>query len=201
MPLCDSDKEWFERRLSECRRQLVSRALRLTRNTDDANDLYAQTVHRALQYLRTFDRASSLLHWMLVIMRRLYADEKRRQARRPLTLSYDNATCTDENGLEAFFDPPAPDRTDACVDDCLDERVAQALSRLPRPYRQVLADRMAHGKTFSQIAAESKCAQATGRSRYKRAIECLRAAYGDVSQDHSPASQCPKRRPPSRVQT
>lgn len=121
---------------------------------DMAEDLVQETCARLLAKKGTLADVQNLEGYLLTVMRNLFVDTLRQQAR--------------EMPLEAC-EPVA--RTD---DAALRRDLTRALARLPKPQARALVAHLVEGLSYAQIAAREDVAPGTVMSRIARARAALR---------------------------
>ncbi|MCH9274764.1 sigma-70 family RNA polymerase sigma factor [Bifidobacterium amazonense] len=161
---------------------LYRQAMKLTNNTDDAQDLVQDTFERGFKAFDSFDPGSNFEAWMTTIERNAYFNQYAKAKRRPQrandsTGEYDDwdiysASEHSSEGLKSaeqeYLDTFAP------------EEIMKALSHLSPERRQVFIDTAIDGKTYQQVADEQGVKIGTVMSRLNRARTQLKrelAAY------------------------
>lgn len=124
------------RRRSELRRH----ATKLARSAADADDMVQDTLERALRAERTFRVGTQMHAWLMVIMRNVFLDGRRRQSRfrnlTPYELEVLPARETREVGLPDLL---SVEDIDAAVDGLkpIDRDIFRMIHRERLPYRTV----------------------------------------------------------------
>lgn len=98
----------FNVRTASIEQLLFTSALRLTRNNEDAKDLFQETIFRAFRHKNTFREGTNFTAWMLTILRNGFINEYRKQKRRNhinqeenvLNFAIDSRLATDNLGEE-----------------------------------------------------------------------------------------------------
>jgi len=72
----------FAMTIKNHRQMLSSTAMRLTNNTDDAQDLIQETMIKALRFFDTFDAGTNVKGWLYTIMRNTFINQYHKNARR-----------------------------------------------------------------------------------------------------------------------
>ncbi|KFI49346.1 sigma-70 family RNA polymerase sigma factor [Bifidobacterium biavatii] len=172
----------FERLAMPAVDALYRQAMKLTNNTDDAQDLVQDTFERGFKAFDSFDPNSNFEAWMTTIERNAYFNQYAKAKRRPQrandsTGEYDDwdiysASEHSSEGLKSaeqeYLDTFAP------------EEIMKALSHLSPERRQVFIDTAIDGKTYQQVADEQGVKIGTVMSRLNRARTQLKrelAAY------------------------
>lgn len=149
---------------------LLQRVLASRGITALVEDLAQETFLRVFKALPRFDPAgpAKLSTWILTIATRLALQTLAR--RRVATDPLDEATVASQ----WWGQDDAADRAR------LGRRIAQAVSRLPAPYRAAFVLREYHGMDYETIAAALDVDLGTVKSRLSRARKQLRAALVEV---------------------
>lgn len=170
---------------------LYAVALRLTRNSDDAQDLVAETVLRAWTALDTLEDRSHVRAWLFRILRNGFVSGLRRRAARPAESSYD-ALFADEGPADvasmlvaeadAFLDWWAsPERR--VHNDLLGEQIAAAIEDLPEVFRTTVLLVNVDGLSYDEAAAALGVPPGTVRSRMKRGRTLLQKSLWQQAED------------------
>jgi RNA polymerase sigma-70 factor (ECF subfamily) len=134
--------------------QLYSSALRMTRNSSDAEDLVQETYLKAYRSFHTFTEGTNLRAWLFRILTNTYINKYRAQQRRPVE--------TDLDDVEDFYlyrrlshvETALSGRSaeDQLLEGFTDDEVKDALEELPENFRLpvLLAD--VQGFAYKEIA-------------------------------------------------
>jgi RNA polymerase sigma-70 factor (ECF subfamily) len=180
---------------------LYAVALRLTRNTHDAQDLVAESVTRAWAALDSLGDPAQLRAWLFRIMRNAFVSGLRRKAARPAESSYD-ALLGDEGELDLasllveesqeFLDWWAnPEHRVA--NDVLGSQIMSAIDRLPEAFRATVLLVNVDGLTYDEAAAVLGVPSGTVRSRMKRGRTMLQKSLWQQAVDAGLAVAGPSR--------
>lgn len=135
---------------------LRSRARRMTRNYDNADDLVQTCLERALRCLDQFQSGTNLKAWMFTILRNAYINEIRRQAHW--------ANCVDASECEDMFAVRGDQEIHLEFED-----FRSAFGLLAKRDRDVLSLVGGSGLSYQEAANELDVAVGTIRSRLSRA--------------------------------
>ncbi len=156
-------------------------ALRLTRNTADAEDLTQNALVKALRFHHKFKEGTYIKAWLLTILRNTFINEYRRKVRRPtfVELTGTEAAASSAPDPSVGFEP-AKDRTEDYL-ELLDEEVREAVAALPEDFRRavILAD--IQDKSYKEIADDMGCPLGTVMSRLYRGRKLLRESLGEYA--------------------
>jgi len=134
-------------------------ACHLCGNSDLADDLIQEGFLRALGCRAQLRDPSRALPWLLMIVRRLFL-EKRRKAERHLHLM---------EGDETLMDPRVGNLEEEMFRSALSGEVSAALAALPEEWRTCLLLREVEGFSYEEIAEIVESPLGTVRSRLARA--------------------------------
>lgn len=154
-------------------------ALRLTRNTSDADDLLQATLLRALEKKELFQPGTDLFKWTSKMMFNLFVSEYRRKTKHETQYDPENFidACSVEPSQEAIMDL---------------KTVSAAMGKLSQEHREILILVCVKGMRYEEAATQLKVPVGTVRSRLSRARECLQKMMDDTSSAHMiPAHQIP----------
>jgi len=117
----------FDVELATQGRRLLPRAIRLTRDRDDAEDLVSETLLRALRFRDTYRSGTNMLAWLNQILFSVFATRCRRRTRERRAMEW------------LATDPCAWSRSDAApAMQALSPAMMQALTSLPENYSTLL---------------------------------------------------------------
>lgn len=117
----------FDAELAAHGRRLLPRAIRLTRNRDDAEDLVNETVLRALRFRATYRNGTNMLAWLNQILFSVFATHCRRRTRERRAMEW------------LATDPCAWSRSDAApAMQTLSPAMMRALEALPENFSRLL---------------------------------------------------------------
>ncbi len=68
-------------------------AISLTRDKESANDLYQETMYKALSNIDKYQMGTNLRSWLYTIMRNIFINDYRKKKRQPMVSSDENAVC------------------------------------------------------------------------------------------------------------
>jgi RNA polymerase sigma-70 factor (ECF subfamily) len=148
---------------------LFAHALRLTGgDRQRAEDLVQETLVRAWQHPEALDpERGSVRAWLFTTARNLAIDAWRRRSSRVGEVITDAPPET----------PVIMDETERAVESWL---VAEALSRLSRPHREVLVECFYQGRSVAEAATELGVPPGTVKSRTHYALRSLRLVLEEL---------------------
>jgi RNA polymerase sigma-70 factor (ECF subfamily) len=142
-------------------------ALRLTRNTADAEDLTQEAYARALSGSRQFQWGTNLKAWLFSILRNVNRN-RRRAARRAIVIVDAEAVRASETAADSRLSPEAE-----LLRNVADRDVQAALESLPPKFREPLWLRDIEELAYADIAARLNVPIGTVMSRLARARELV----------------------------
>jgi RNA polymerase sigma-70 factor (ECF subfamily) len=143
---------------------LYRMALRLTGESARAEDLVQETMLKAYRAWQQYMPGTNARAWLLTILRNTFINEYRRRKREPVAV--------DLEAVEPYAIFRSVEQTDpegAFFDRIVDERVLEAIDRLPPDFREVLALSDMEGLSYAEIAAALEIPVGTVKSRLFRA--------------------------------
>lgn len=144
---------------------LMKRALALTGNRDDAEDLVQETFVRALCAMDTLDPAANHRAWLLRVLTNQFIDQCRRKKSRPTTHSIapDIDICAPQPDAPPAWAHVTPEQLDAAIDTLEEE------------FRTVYVLRVRQGLSSEEVAARLGIPRSTVGTRMYRARSKLKA--------------------------
>jgi RNA polymerase sigma-70 factor (ECF subfamily) len=134
------------------RDQLYKTALRLTRSSEDAEDLLQETFLKAYRHYASFEPGTNLKAWLFKILKNTFINEYRRRKQVPPQVDFADVEETFETVL--LKNDPARHRTpeDDMLEATLDAEVRNALRALPHNYKVVVLLADIEGYAYKEIA-------------------------------------------------
>ncbi len=142
---------------------------RLSGERAQAEDIFQETMTRAIQQLPRFDTGRSFSTWLYTIGTNLWRDHARSRRRAELRQA--------RQAVEAIPRSAEPSPLDEMERREIEAEVRQALSDLPEDHRVVLTLRHYDGFSYAQIAQVLDCPIGTVKSRMHAAIAALRDRF------------------------
>lgn len=150
---------------------LYNYALRLTRDSDEANDLVQETYMRAFRFFDKFEKGTNCKAWLFRILKNTYINIYRKQTKEPDKVDYED--------VENFYENIKASNTDDShlekdiYDNLLDDELTSAISSLPEDFRTVIILCDIEGLSYEEIADFIDRPVGTVRSRLHRARKML----------------------------
>jgi RNA polymerase sigma-70 factor, ECF subfamily len=170
----------FEQQVRPYLAQLQSAALRMTRNSSDAEDLVQETLAKAYVAFHQFTPGTNLRAWLNRILSNTFVNNYRKTRREPALAP---APGLDDNWQQAddAFAPVARSAEAEALDRLTDSEVLRALRDLPEDFRTAVYLADIEGYAYREVAAMMGTPIGTVMSRLHRGRDRLRralAAYG-----------------------
>lgn len=150
---------------------LKSFALKMTNDTDDADDLLQDTLMKAFRFFDKFEKGTNMKAWLFQIMKNSFINNYRKSSKEPNKVDYEDVQNFYEN-IKAEDVKSQHYQSDA-FSDVLDDEITSALSKLPDDFRTIVFLSDVEGYTYEEIADFVDCPIGTVRSRLHRARKML----------------------------
>jgi RNA polymerase sigma-70 factor, ECF subfamily len=171
----------FEREAIPHMDALYNFALKMTGDSDDADDLVQETFLKAFRFFDKFEKGTNCKAWLFRIMKNTYINNYRKNSKEPDKVDYDE--------VENFYENIKASSTDSAhlakeiYDNLLDDEISGAISSLPEDFRTVIILCDIEGLTYDEIADFIDCPVGTVRSRLHRARKMLFTKLYDYADD------------------
>lgn len=173
----EQDQKWFEQEVVGLLPDLYATAMRLAKNTADAEDLVAEAVSKAWDARKSLHDLSNFRGWIFRILMNTFLSDCRRHGAEPVFQSLpDECEAGDEFSLFDKLHQPFllwwgnPEKE--FLDRLLREDVEQAIDQLPVSFRAVVVLAELQGFSYQEIGASLNIPTGTVRSRLARG-RCL----------------------------
>ena len=168
-----AQRRQFERLTRPLLKSLYQTALRMTRQTEWAEDLTQDTLIRAYERFEMFTEGTNFRAWLFTILTHNYLNDCQRAKRRPASTSMDTAN---ENGEMWDFpsDAVESDPQAALLINILPERLQEALDSLPEDFRLAVMLVDMEDLPYQDAADALRLPVGTIRSRVSRGRMMLR---------------------------
>lgn len=150
---------------------LFNFALRMTGDSDEANDLIQDTYLKAFRFFDKFEKGTNCKAWLFRIMKNTYINNYRKTSKEPTKLDYEDVENYYENVKPSYSEDSHLEKE--IFDNLLDDDVSQAIAQLPDDFRTVIILSDIEGFTYEEIADFVDCPIGTVRSRLHRARKML----------------------------
>jgi RNA polymerase sigma-70 factor, ECF subfamily len=170
----------FERDAVPLCAPLYRRAMRMTHNRADAEDLVQDTMMHAFAGFQSFRQSTNLNAWLHRILTNMYIDSYRKKERRPPL--YPTADITDRQLADNAEHSSRGLRSaeDEALETLPDTEIEAAMQVLPERVRRVVYYADVEGLKYTQIAEIMNTPQGTVMSRLHRGRRQLRRLLDNV---------------------
>ncbi len=170
----------FERQVRPYLPQLNAAALRMTKNSSDAEDLVQETLAKAYTAFHQFTPGTNLRAWLHKILANSLVNSYRKTKHQPALAAGSELPDGWQAGADAFG-PVARSAEAEALDRLTDSDVLRALRDLPADFRTAVYLADIEGYPYREVAAMMGTPIGTVMSRLHRGRDRLRralAAYG-----------------------
>ncbi|BDQ02615.1 sigma-70 family RNA polymerase sigma factor [Ignavibacterium sp.] len=163
--------EDFEREAVPHMDALYNFALKMTGDSDEADDLVQETYLKAFRFFDKFEKGTNCKAWLFRIMKNTYINKYRKETKEPDKVDYEE--------VENFYENVKPSSTDSAhlekdiYDNLLDDELSEAINSLPEDFKTVVILCDIEGFTYEEIADFIDVPVGTVRSRLHRARKML----------------------------
>lgn len=159
---------------------LLRTALRMTRNSNDAEDLVQEAMAKAYRSWDKFESGTNCRAWLFKIMTNMFINEYRSKSRAPVSMSVDDV---DEGFLYGQLSSATGQRTpeEELFARILDDDVKNAIANLPEDYRLVVMLSFIEGFSYQEIADIVDLQLGTVKSRLHRGRKLLQKKLFDYA--------------------
>ena len=197
MPDMQSDAAWFESSLLGVLPDLLSTALRLTRNPADAEDLVAETAAKAWLNLGSLRETERFRGWIFRILTNLYLSQRRTHLSRPAEESLDTGAA-EFSLFERLHQPfllwwSTPEQE--FLEKVARQDLIRAIEALPEAYRIVVTLVDVQEFSYQEVAGFLDVPIGTVRSRLARARSLLQQALWDQAAELGLVEPQPRKAP------
>ena len=176
----DHQKGWnFEAAAMPFVDALYNTAYRMTRNSEDAEDLVQETYLKAYRYYDKFEEGTNFKAWLFKIMKNTFINNYRKKQQAPTLSDFAEIEESFENQVsEDASKPSMKNPEEELLENVLDEDVQGALDKLPPDYRMVVLLADLEEFSYKEIAEILEVPVGTVMSRL------LEAAMLDFAREH-----------------
>jgi RNA polymerase sigma-70 factor, ECF subfamily len=146
---------------------LYGTALRLTRRTQDAEDLVQDTYLKAFKSAHQFERGTNLKAWLFTILHNTYRNMRRSDVRSPVDVDSEAV----DRAADGAGNQDTPEQLLSRA--TLDADLQAALDALPEPFRQAVWLRDVEELSYAEIAKILDVPMGTVMSRISRGRRAL----------------------------
>lgn len=150
---------------------LYNFALRMTGDTDDANDLIQETYLKSFRFFDKFEKGTNCKAWLFRIMKNTYINSYRKNVKEPDKVDYEEIENFYENIKSSWSNASHLEKD--LYDNLLDDEISEAVNSLPEDFRTVIILCDIEEFSYEEIANFVDCPIGTVRSRLHRARKIL----------------------------
>ena len=166
----------FERWALVHKDHVYTACLYLTRQREEAEDLFQDTYLRAFRFFHQFTPGTNCRAWLLTIMHNTFKNRSLQRLRAGRTPEFDSAAHEYEKKLFAEGEAGRDDPAEMVLSRIVDSEITAVLHTLPEEFRSTLLLVDIEDLTYEEAAAVLRCPIGTVRSRLSRARRLLQMA-------------------------
>jgi len=148
----EEKKQKFEEIAFEHMDSLYSTALRLSRNTEEAEDLVQDTYLRAYRFFDKFELGTNFKAWIFKILTNTFINKYRKKVRTPQQVELEKVAFGLESEKENEVDPTWTEYDEKKYEELFDDDIKSALSQLSDEFRIVVLLADVEGFSYKEIA-------------------------------------------------
>jgi RNA polymerase sigma-70 factor (ECF subfamily) len=175
--------EFFERDAIPLRAPLYRRAMRMTHNRTDAEDLLQDTMMSAYAGFGSFRQGTNLNAWLHRILTNTYIDSCRKKQRQPVVYPAEEITDAQLAANAAHSSLGLRSAEDAALATLPDAKIKAAMQAVPEPFRMVVYYADVEDLKYTQIAEIMDIPTGTVMSRLHRGRRQLRRLLADAADE------------------
>ncbi len=150
---------------------LYNFALKMTGDSDVADDLLQETYLRAFRFFDKFEKGTNCKAWLFRILKNTFINDYRKESKSPDKVDYDDVQNFYENIKSS--EVKSPHIEEDAFHSLLGDEVTNALQNLAEDFRTVIILSDIEGFTYEEIADFVDIPVGTVRSRLHRARKML----------------------------
>ena len=163
---------------------LYNTAYRMTRNSQDAEDLVQETYLKAYKYYDKFEEGTNLKAWLFKILKNTFINSYRKKQQAPPKADFADIEESFETIVRDDSGQQARTPEEELLEKVLDEDVQHAIEELPHDYRMVVLLADLEGFSYKEIADILEIPVGTVMSRLYRGRRLLEEALLKYARGH-----------------
>ena len=163
---------------------LYNTAYRMTRSSEDAEDLVQETYFKAYKYYDKFEEGTNLKAWLFKILKNTFINSYRKKQQAPPRADFADIEESFESIVRDDSGQQAKTPEEELLDKVLDEDVQHAMEELPHDYRMVVLLADLEGFSYKEIADILEIPVGTVMSRLYRGRRLLEEALLKYAREH-----------------
>jgi RNA polymerase sigma-70 factor (ECF subfamily) len=172
------DREAFRELVERYQRKVVSVALGMVHNRDNALEITQETFVKAFENLGSFKGESSFYTWLYRIVVNRAIDFQRRERRHP-TVALDDHSPSGEEYEGTLKEERLGDPYQQAQAREIGDRVTEAINELTPDHKAVILLREVEGLSYDEISRVMQCSKGTVMSRLHYARKKLQKKLKD----------------------
>jgi RNA polymerase sigma-70 factor (ECF subfamily) len=163
---------------------LYNTAYRMTRSSEDAEDLVQETFFKAYKYYDKFEEGTNLKAWLFKILKNTFINNYRKKKLQPRSVDFAEIEDSFERIVRRDASDQPADPESVYFNGVLDDDVRKALESLPYDYRMVVILADLEDFSYKEIAEILDCPVGTVMSRLYRGRKLLEKALLKYARQH-----------------
>jgi len=162
---------------------LYALALKMTRNSLDAEDLVQDTALKAFRYFHRFDKGTNFRAWIYRILTNNFINDYRRKKRQPTQVDMEDVAFKLEEPASDFWHDLNDRSNEFDYTDVFDDEINAAMAKLPDEYKIVVLLADVEGLRYKEIAEVIQHPVGTVMSRLHRGRKMLQSRLAGYARE------------------